>query len=402
VRIAWVSPLPPIASGIADYSFEMVPFVAERADVDVVSPRAGVIRGVRVPGGVRRVSPAALERDADRYDAVLYHVGNNPHHHFAYAAALRRPGVLVLHDFVLHHLIGYQLVDGPTRDWSRYEELLASTYGQAGRRLADLRLRGVATDFEKFLFPLNEEVAGRARAIVVHSEDVRDRIAGIAPGVPVTVVPHHAGAPPAPVRGVDRVAARRRLGLPEDAFLVGQFGFVTDPKQPAAVIGGFASMAAVNPEAIMVFVGADHSGGGLRRLARRHGVERNVRLTGFVRLETFYLYLKAVDVVVNLRYPSAGESSGTFARAMAEGRATIVNDLGSFAEVPSTVALKVEIDGDQGAELGEHLLRLAGDPDYRREIESNARRYAATALDPGRCADLYVEAARGSLAGASA
>ena len=77
---------------------------------------------------------------------------------------------------------------------------------------------------------------------------------------------------------------------------------------------------------------------------------------------------------------------------------TIVNDLGSFAEVPSSVALKVEVDGDQATEVGEHLVRLADDPGYRHAIESNARQYAITVLDPRRCADLYVAAASNTLA----
>jgi hypothetical protein len=114
---------------------------------------------------------------------------------------------------------------------------------------------------------------------------------------------------------------------------------------------------------------------------------------GYVDLERFYLYLRAVDATVNLRYPSAGESSGTFARALAEGRAAIVNDLGSFAEVPNDVALKVEIDGDQGRQIGEHLTRLAEDEAFRLGMEARAREYAATVLSPARCADLYVEAA---------
>lgn len=402
MRLAWFSPLPPIPSGIADYSFEMLPLVAEHARVDTFSPGAGALRRLRVPGTVRRFSPSAFDRMAHRYDAVLYHLGNNPHHAFAYREALHRPGVAVFHDFVLHHMIGFQLMDGPHRDWPAYEELMASTYGQTGRRLAELRMRGVATDFEKFLFPLNEHVARQARGLVVHSDDVRDRMEEIAPSLPVTVIPHHAGSPPASVRGYDRPAARRRLGLPADGFLVGQFGYVTAPKQPSAVIGGFARLAVRHPEAELLIVGADHSGGGLERLVRRHALQGRVRLTGFVDLEVFYLYLKAVDVLVNLRYPSAGESSGTFARALAEGRVTLVNDVGSFAAVPSTVALKVEVDRDQAAEVGEHLLRLADDPEYRRTIEARAREYAATVLDPRRCARLYVEAALRAASGESA
>lgn len=121
---------------------------------------------------------------------------------------------------------------------------------------------------------------------------------------------------------------------------------------------------------------------------------------GYVDLTRFYLYLRAVDAVVNLRYPSAGESSGTVSRALAEGRATIVNDLGSFSEIPEDATLKVEIDGDQPEEVGAHLIRLAEDVAFRESVERAARHYALTELDPIRCRDLYLQVARRVCGGA--
>jgi glycosyltransferase involved in cell wall biosynthesis len=392
LRLAWVSPLPPTPSGIADYSFELLPNVAELADVDAVAARPGSFRRPRRPKGVRVLDPGAIDR-AGSYDAVLYHLGNNPHHVSVYRAAVRRPDVAVFHDFSLHHLISYLTVE--RKDFVSYRKLLVDEYGPVGDRLAALRAAGVHTDFEKFLFPLNAHVARRARALVVHSDDVRERVEQIAPGVPVAVIPHHAGAPPAEVAGVGREEARAILGLPPEgeAFLVGHFGFITRPKQPQAVVGGFAALAASRSDAELIMVGADYTSGGFARLVARHGLGGRVRLRGFVDLARFYLHLKAVDAVINLRYPSAGESSGTVARSLAEGRATIVNNLGSFAQIPREVVLKVEVDEDQAEQVGDHLLRLAGDPVERASLEDRARAYARAVLDPGRCAALYVKIA---------
>ncbi|HJP65632.1 MAG TPA: glycosyltransferase [Actinomycetota bacterium] len=392
MRLAWVSPLPPMPSGISDYSFELLGPLAEVAEIDAVCPRPGRFRKAHAPDGVPVISTDEFQRRFEGYDAVFYHLGNNPWHEFVYELALKLPGVAVFHDFVLHHLLAAITVEG-RRDYAAYRSLLRTEHAEAGERLAWLRIRGVATDYEKFLFPLNRHVASRAVAIVVHSEDSRDRMHQVAPGVPVAVIPHHAGSPPAAVHGMSREAARAKLGLPADGFLAGHFGFITRPKQPAAVIGGFAHLAERHRDARLVMIGADNTGGGLNRLIRRHGLENQVVMTGYVDLERFYLYLRAVDAVINLRYPSAGESSGTFSRALAEGRAVIVNDLGSFAEVPADVALKVEIDGDQAAEVGAHLVRLAEEPGFRARIEQNARAYSASVLDQMRCRDLYLNVA---------
>jgi len=393
VRLAWFSPLPPIPSGIADYSAEILPLVAEQAEVDVFTRRSNRRAFEEFPSVTIR-DPGAFSRLADRYDAIFHHLGNNPHHDYVYRAARERPGIAVFHDLVLHHLISYLFAERRP-DWQTYRSLLTEEYGETGEKLLSLRKRGLFTGFEHFLYPLNAHVARRAQNIVVHSDVGREQIAEIAPDVPATVIPHHAGSPPPGVQGITREEARQSLGLPPDAFIVGHFGFLTIPKQPAAVLRGFAHLVERRPDALLLLVGQKQVHGmALERLIENLGLSHRVRIAGFVDLPNFYLHLKAANAVVNLRYPSAGEASGTFARALAEGRAVIVNNVGSFAGVPSDVVLKVEVDGDQAAEVGANLARLADDSSLRSALEDRARRYANTVLNRRSCAQLYLEVAR--------
>src|SRR5207244_865978 len=86
MRVAYYSPMPPSRSGVADYSALLLPALAERVEVVIAKP-----------GRFRR-EPAA--------DIALYHVGNDAQAHGWIVEALRRRrGVVVLHDFVLHHLV---------------------------------------------------------------------------------------------------------------------------------------------------------------------------------------------------------------------------------------------------------------------------------------------------------
>jgi glycosyltransferase involved in cell wall biosynthesis len=379
-------------SGIADYSFELLPWLAEVAEVDVICP-VRPLRRLSAPPGVAVVSPSRFR--PDRYDVVYHHLANNLHHGYAFEGALRHPGICVLHEVVLHHLIAYRMVE-VGRQPQRYRRILMEERGEAGARLAGLKMRGVAGQLEKFLLPLIGQVVARSTGVVVHSIDSRERLLAElgAPTVPIEVIPHHAGNPPPRIAGVDRAEARRILGLPEEGFLVGHLGFLTVPKQPVALVDGFAHLHHELPGSMLLVVGADATGGAVGRTVRARGLDEAVTFTGWVDLERFFLYLKAVDAVVSLRYPTAGESSGPVARALAEGRAVIVNNYGSFADLPRDVVLKVEVDGDQGAELGRHLVALARDPGLKARFESKARAYAASALDPRRCRDRYVEFAR--------
>jgi glycosyltransferase involved in cell wall biosynthesis len=393
VRLAWFSPLPPIPSGIADYSAEIIPLIAEHAEIDVFSPGFKKRSASIGSADVAVHAPEAFRRRAGRYDAVIYHLGNNPHHDYVYRAARELPGIAVFHDLVLHHLISYLFAE-KRWDWDAYRAILVEEYGDTGEKLVSLRRRGLFTGLEHFLYPLNGHVARRARAIVVHSDDAGEQIAEVAPDVAVTVIPHHAGLPPAGVKGITREEARRSLGLPREAFIVGHLGFLTLPKQPAAVLRGFARLLARRPDALLLLVGQKQVHAmAFDRLVQSLGLSDRVRMVGFVDLPRFYLHLKAADAIVNLRYPSAGEASGTFARSLAEGRALVVSDVGSFARVPSGVVLKVDVDGDQGAQVGAHLIRLSEDPGLKENLEERARLYAATELDRGRCAELYLAVA---------
>jgi hypothetical protein len=181
-------------SGIADYSSEIVPYVAERADVDVFCPRPGVFSKPRVPRGATLRDPRTFDDLLDGYDAAFYHLGNNPYHEFVYKTAKDRPGIAVFHDADLHHLIAAVTIE-LRRDPTGYEDILREELGEVGGRVATLRRLGLATEFEKFVFPLIGHVASRAKGIVVHSEDARLKMLEVAPDVPMTVIPHHAGEP---------------------------------------------------------------------------------------------------------------------------------------------------------------------------------------------------------------
>jgi glycosyltransferase involved in cell wall biosynthesis len=394
VRLAWVSPLPPIPSGIADYSAEILPLMAEDAEIHVFSPRTRRSGRNRPLDGIELHHPKTFGRLSGEFDAVLYHLGNNPYHAYVYKAARERPGICVFHDSVLHHLISYLFAER-TPNWDEYGSILTEEHGSTGEALFDLRRRRLTSSVELFLFPLTGHVARRAEAIVVHSEDVAEQMAEVASDVPITVIPHHAGTVPPGMDSIDRETAREQLRLPRDAFLVGQLGYITFPKQPMAVLRGFGQLVRRHPNAMLLLVGQKQMPSQvLERAIENLGLKDRVRMVGYVDLPTFFLYLKSLDAVINLRYPSAGESSGTLARALSQGRAVIVSNVGSFARIPSDVVLKVEVDGDQAAEVGTHLNWLAENADGRTALEDRARLYAAIELDQRRCAQLYLQVAR--------
>lgn len=68
---------------------------------------------------------------------------------------------------------------------------------------------------------------------------------------------------------------------------------------------------------------------------------QGITFTGYV--DDFDRYYGEVDRLVNLRYPTAGETSGTLIRAFAAGKPVAVSDYAQFAELSDDCVTKIPL-----------------------------------------------------------
>lgn len=369
MRVAYVSPLPPARSGIADYSAELVPHLAEHVELELYCDRPR--RAEELPRPALSVHPVeALEGRADRCDLVLYHLGNNAEFHSSiYRALLRHPGVVVLHEFMLHHLIqGMTLAVG---DVDGYVEEMRYCYGATGERMARRHL-DTGLPLDPWRYPLFERVVDRSLALVVHNRSCRERVLASRPDATIRVVPHHLSLEELPPEAGE--AVRERFGIPPDALLVASFGLVTPQKRLETGLRAFAELRRRYPSSRYLVAG---------ELSPYYDVDRllggdlgeGVIVTGRLALDELQAAMQAADVAINLRYPTGGETSGTLMRLLGLGKAVVVSDHGSFAEVPDGCAAKVPLGSGEEAVLARYLVALAEDPDLGRRLGANARRH---------------------------
>src|SRR5205823_5207886 len=81
-----------------------------------------------------------------------------------------------------------------------------------------------------------------------------------------------------------------------------------------------------------------------RRLERLGLDDTAILREGYVPEERLWSLMAACDVLVNLRSPTMGETSGAVIRGLALGKPMLVSDVGWFAELPDDVALKIPVD----------------------------------------------------------
>jgi glycosyltransferase involved in cell wall biosynthesis len=364
VKVALFSPMPPERSGIADYSALLLPALRERCEIVTVR------RGARKP-------PRGT-------DLAVYHIGNNPDAHGWIFEALRRtPGVVVLHDFVLHHLVAGLTIG--RRDGHGYLDAMEREGGVVGRLLGhavlDKRIPPLWENRPED-FHLAGEVLALATGLIVHSRYVEDKARAAGYEGPVWIVPH-------PAFPVPDLAAADIDGEP----LFGSFGNVNASKRVPQLLQAFATVRQRHEASALLLVGAISPGFDLDRRLQRLGLDgAGLVREGYVGEGRLWELMAAADVHVNLRSPTMGETSGTVIRALSLGRPLIVSDVGWFSELPDDVALKVPVDDREVETLTGALELLATRPDVRRAMGAAARDLAQREHDLERVAELYVAA----------
>ncbi len=350
MKVAYYSPMPPETSGIADYSALLLPALRERIDVEVVKHG--------------RTKPP---RDAD---VSLYHVGNSPEAHGWIVDALRkRPGVVVLHELVLHHLIAGLTIG--RKDGPGYLAAMERDAGLPARLLAHGVLEGrVPPPWETRPedFPLAGEILDRATGLIVHSRYVEDGARRLGYAGPLWRIPHPAWPAPA----VEPAAI-------DGAPVVGYFGHLNASKRLPQLLEAFTRLPA---GARLVLVGPVSPRFDLDGRLEKAGLlgHPSVLREEYVPEARLWALMAGCDVCVSLRAPTMGETSGTVMRALSLGKPLVVSDLGWFAELPDDLARKIPVGEGEVDALVAALL----DPPPASHVPEENRL--------GHVADLYAAA----------
>ena len=381
-KLAYVSPLPPERSGIADYSAELLPCLAAYYDIDVIIAQAKISTPwVHAHCGIQ-TSDYFLQ-NAHVYDRVIYHFGNSIYHQHMYELLAQVPGVVVLHEFYLGVIPHYlQANDISPHAFSRAIYL---SHGYAALRVS-FQTGQIAEMMRKY--PANLEVLQQAQQVIVHSrhaKNLADEWYGLAEDW--TVIPLLR----APASGISRDQARQALGLKPDDFLVCSFGLIGATKLNHLLLEAWLN-SRLAQNCMLVFVGDEQQGeygAQLKQAIRNSGL--CIRITGWTDMATFRNYLAAADIAVQLRAFSRGETSAAMLDCMNHALPTIVNAHGSFAELPADAVWMLS-DKFEQKELVVAMETLWQDGRKRTSLGSRAQEIIRSLHAPGACAEQYAEA----------
>jgi len=340
MRVAYYAPLPPARTGVADYA-------------------AALLAALRRHGEV--------ETGARHADVALYHLGNNQLHRGIYERAQAAPGVVVLHDAVLHHFFLGAL------DRDAYVAEFVYNYGEWHRALAGELWRARASsgfDARYFDYPMLKRVAERARAVVVHNPAAARMVRQHAPAAAVVEIPHLFAAPELPA-GWEVARLRQSWGVPPSACLFGVFGYLRESKRLFTVLRAFARLRRSRPDAWLLIAGAFASRDLERAVAPLLGGPGILRLP-YLAERDFWRAALAVDACINLRFPAAGETSGIAIRMMGVAKAVLLTDSQENARYPEGACLRVAAGAGEDDALWRHMVLLTSMKECAGEIGQRA------------------------------
>lgn len=383
MRLAWFSPLPPVRSGIAAYTEEVLPLLRRRQfEIDVYDEA--------------RAHDFIWKHHQRPYDLIIYQMGNSLCHAYQWAYLTRYPGLTVLHDGQLHQSRALHLLQHDRA--ADYRAELGFSHPQAPPGLFDLIVSGLGGSLY-YLWPMLRPVVASSRAIAVHHEHLAAGLRERFPDAAVDVV--RMGVRPASPASDARRTIRRHHGIPEDALLFACYGRVTAEKRIGAVLRALEHLSHSRPDVHLLMVGETSSDydvlAAINDVCAAH-MEARATLTGFVADSALDDYLEAADVCVCLRWPTAGETSASWLRCLAAGKPTIVSGLVQMAHIPrldprgwlplddrgpgmppidaARRAVSVAIDVlDEDRTLQLAMSRLAADRSLRERLGANARDY---------------------------
>ena len=367
MRLAWFSPMPPVPSGVAACSAELVAELGNRHDIDVyvhtTSP-ADAIDGTRISSAHDFV----WRHRRQPYDLTVYQLGNSSHHDYIWPYLFRYPGLTVLHDAHLHHARAAALLR--TKRPADYRAEFAANHPEVAVDLAELAIAGFDSQLY-YDWSMTRLVIQASRMTAVHSEPLRRQLEQELHGERITAIRLAHGT----LVTEDRIPqlrsrVRRQYAIAEDAVVFGVFGGLTPDKRVPQILDALDSIVPYAPSAHLLLAGRAPRHYDVAADVRRRGLDRRVTVTGYLTDEgDLTACIAACDVSLNLRWPTAREMSGPWLRALAAGRPTITIDLAHLVDVPALDPRTwrpnyAAIRDSQFAPRGDRVSDAAADSDY--------------------------------------
>jgi len=378
MRIALFAPLSPCRSALVDHIEGLIPHLAGHYKITTVTsgdyqPTSPMFRRNNGGPAIPWETYDEFRRHPADYDLVIYQLGDEATlHGYMFDALQRWPGLVLLHDLVLHHaILGMTVNRG---DPGGYVDEMRYSYGDFGEHVAQQVMSGHG-DMMPFEFPLCERVIDNSLAVVGFNQYMCEQVRQIRPDLPTRYVPYQFYLPEGFPSNYDGAALRAELGL-TDRKVAASFGFFIPDKRLGLCLRAFQRLVAHQPDAVYLLVGGHSPYYDLPGQLSAMGLSDSVRLTGWQTAVPFVQHMHVPDLAVHLRWPHIGGTLYTPIRLLGLGVPTITSAIEPLAELPADGVVRITPNApDEEEMLVAAMDYMLSNPSVAQAMAANGRRY---------------------------
>jgi glycosyltransferase involved in cell wall biosynthesis len=367
--LLYASPFPPMKSGISDYSVELVRALSGQFEITLYTDDYdinddSVSEYPAVKNSVDNV-------DFDSYDYIIYNIGNNlEFHSYIYEAAIKHPGMIILHDLMIYYLfVGL---------YTQKKEIYSKVYSSLGMEdylkiKHAVKSNGRSLREQKQLsseISFNKELLSSGNKIMVHSEYSKNKIleTGLIAENKVRKIEMVNFANNENYSLIDKDSLFEKFNIPKDAIVVASLGFIVWTKMNKEVCRAVKEIASYSDKKICYVMVGDGN------YADDELKPDVVIKTGYTNIDEFNSFINYSDIIVSLRGTTMGETSGAIVRILQSGKCCITNNIGWFAELPDDCVVKIDLSDVEG-NLKSAISDLIENPEKKKTFEKNAKEY---------------------------
>lgn len=333
MKIAWVTPS--LHTGLGVYTKIATVALKEFFSIEVLCP------------------PFESLSVLNKFDLVIYNLGNSSDNLPVYLALRVHPGVVVLHDRTYHHFFAFYYLDY-LKNREAYYYALRHLYGEEALSLAQEFFQSGGSLWESpycIPYSMREHFYPHALAIIVHASDyyqiLKEEFWGPLLYVPF---PFQPGSPPLQ-------SSKKNKGLPEDKIIFFSYGFLSKNRMIEEIIKILGESPQLK-ERVIYLIGGQVDPNYLKNLqylVELYGLKKNISFLGYLKEKELYEYLSLADLCINLRRYTTEGASWSLLEQLAFKKPCLVSDLGFYKTLPDHILIKTN---NQPEDIKEKLLQF--------------------------------------------
>lgn len=370
LKIAFFSPLPPIRSGISDYSFELLCSMSKFFDIDLYIDDYD-LEASYLKYNFNVYDYRLFRNNSKHYDSIVYQFGNSQYHQYMYDICLEFPGIVVLHDFFLSGLVNF------ISHTKGEEDFFFDNLKYSHPKAFDKIFNGYKTNNVSLMeilnkYPISKKIIDSAKGVMVHSEYSKKLCSDYYDTDYNIKVLNQSVRIPSLKLISEKSKFKNKLGFQDNNIIISAFGHITETKEYDLIVDVVKENHELQNDNIkIVFVGDFLGESNFKDNIQKDLKElSNIEITKFVSDTMYKDYLIASDIAINLRKDSRGETSRALLMNMSYGLPTIINDYATFAEIPDNCVVKCTLGSK--LDFKDKLLNLIQNSKYRKQVGVNA------------------------------